>query len=526
MPQNKYAVGIDLGTTYSAISYVDEDGRVETIRLEDGNLSMASAIYFESETEIVVGNQALDYVLIFPDRVARAFKRHMGEADWKFTVDEKEYRAEELSAMILKKLISQAEEQIGPIEEVVISVPHIFDEVRRRATTNAGQIAGVRVLDIVDEPVAGALAYGHTLMLGTGFGGSEELNELFGGGRILVYDLGGGTFDLTFIEFSPDQRFEVRATGGDWHLGGEDWDKALAEHLRKEYCNAFHVNVDGDAAIAQMLRQKAVETKLSLSNRPRVPVELSHDGETTRVEVSRGLFQELSEHLVDRTRATLQSMLEERDLLSDGMSRYGYIDFVLLIGGSSRMPMIRNMLETEIGRPLDMSLPPDTAVSNGAALFAAYRLGDKSMDGITIQTVNSHALGLQVFSKRRHCYINDVLIKANQKTETVAEKTYRINETATDISLIVLQGELPAPEDCVELGRTQLANVTPEVLKGATADVAFSFGQNGMLRVTGILHPQDGGEAIEVDFDVEVQNAMNEEQLEEATVTLMGIEID
>ncbi|MHC4398978.1 MAG: Hsp70 family protein [Planctomycetota bacterium] len=525
MAEQRYPVGIDLGTTFSSISYVDDHGRVETIRMEDGKFSLASAVYFADENEIVVGNEALNYALVEAPKVARDFKRHMGEADWTFHAGSKEFRPEELSAMVLKKLIEQARQKIGPVEDVVISVPFMFDEVRRRATRDAGRIAGLNVLDIVDEPVAGALAYGHVLLKGKGFyWRDEELENLFSDKVILVYDLGGGTFDLTMMRMRKDYTFETMATAGDYALGGVDWDKALADHLEMQFRDLYEENPKGTPQIEQEIRIKATDAKISLSERSRVPVNLCRlyrgQEETNAVDVARGDFEAMTAHLADRTRATLESMLEEKKM------GYGHVDLILLIGGSSRMPMIRKMLEREIGRPINMSLSPDTAVANGAALFAAYRVGDKSMEGIGVETVNPHALGLLAHHRKLDKKVNDVLIEANQPTETEVTKSYPVKKGAKEVNLVVLQGELSEPEDCVPLGKVKIPNLSAEILDGAKVEVTFSFQQNGLLQVKGVVRPARDADPVKVDFDVAVEGAMSEDEITEAETALAGIEIE
>jgi molecular chaperone DnaK len=522
MTQQRYPVGIDLGTTFSAISYVDEHQRVQTVRLEDGSFELASAIYFASPSEIIVGNAALDYAVIDAANVARAFKPTVGDRDWKFRAWNREFRPEELSAMVLKKLIAQGEAVTGPIEQVVISVPYMFDEIKRRATRRAGEIAGVQVLDIVDEPVAAALAYGHTIRQGRGggFWGDETLDQLFSDEIILVYDLGGGTFDLTLMQLGTDDSFSVLATDGDPILGGENWDQALAEYFTEEYTRLFGVGPHSNPELMQELLTKAREAKITLSERPRVPVELRNGERAHTIEVKRGEFERLTQHLIERTRVTLESMLHRKEM------RYSHLSFILLVGGSSRMPMVRKMLEREVGRDLDASLPPDTAVSQGAALFAAYRLGDRSMRGIKVKTVNPHALGLLAFSRKKKTHINDVLILANEPTEKEVTKCYPVAKGTKRIRLVVLQGESRDPEDCVKLGEVPIPDLPPELLEDARVHVTFSFQQNGLLRLKGILEPSSGSDPIEVNLELIVEENMTTDDVSESIVTLAGIEIE
>ena len=518
MTKQNYPVGIDLGTTFSAISYVDEAGRVETVRLADGNLCMASAVYFADEKEIIVGNEALEFRVVFPDRVARRFKRDMGNADWSFTVGDKKYRAEELSAMVLRKLVNEAQAKVGPINEVVISVPFIFDAARRQATKNAGQIAGLKVLDIIDEPVAGALAYAHKLLQS---GGHEawEMTEFFGDRIILVYDLGGGTFDLTLMRVKPDYTYEVLSTAGDPRLGGEDWDDVLEKILVQRYMNEFGENPSNDASMMQDLRRKAVQAKHTLSESGRARVELSRGEETKPVDLTRAEFQKQSEPLVFRTELILQEMMNAKRM------EYGSVESVLAIGGSSRMPMIIHRLEGLTKRQIDMSLSPDTAVSQGAALFAAYRQGHAKLKRIRVRTVNPHALGLKVFSRKQQQHVNDVLIHSNEPTLTKAKRIYPVAEGAKEISLIVLQGELPDPRDCVVLGKATIPNVSPELLKGARVEVSFSFQENGLLSVEAEVQPPQG-KPVNLQFDVSVEGGMSADEVAASEEILTGITIN
>src|SRR2546423_11128755 len=263
MAKQRYAVGIDLGTTFSSLAYVDEEGRVEPLRLPDGTFQVASIVYFKSLKEIIVGSDALPFAAMDASRVARAFKRHMGEKDFKFEVDGKAFRPEQLPALILRKLLEAAVQKLGPIENVVISVPCVFDESRRQATQSAGKIAGIKSIDIVDEPVAAALAYGHTLMQGGSF--SLGSNEVYADETVLVYDLGGGTFDATVMTLASDGNFEVVATDGDERLGGEDWDNALLEIVCDGYQRETGSDPRQESELMQELRLKTIELKKTQS---------------------------------------------------------------------------------------------------------------------------------------------------------------------------------------------------------------------------------------------------------------------
>lgn len=519
MSNQRYPVGIDLGTTFSAVSYVDDKGRVETVRLADGNLCMASAIYFADEKEIIVGNEAQEFRVIHPDRVVRRFKREMGNPDWSFTVGRRKYRAEELSAMVLRKLIDEAKAKIGPIEEAVISVPFIFDAARRQATKNAGKIAGIRVLDIIDEPVAGALAYAHKLMQAGG-DAAWEMAELFGNRMILVYDLGGGTFDLTLMTVQQDNTYRVLATAGDPRLGGEDFDDVLEELLVAKYIEQFGEDPKANPHLMQELRIKAVQVKHSLSETPRVTVELTHGDVTKPVQIIQFDFKKQAERLVYRTEMILH------DMFSTHKKDWRDVETVLAIGGSSRMPMIVHHLEGLAQRQIDMSLSPDTAVSQGAALFAAYRQGHGKLKKIRVRTVNPHALGLKVYSRKQGKHVNDVLIRSNLPTLTKVKRIYPVAKDATEIKLVILQGELEDPKDCVPLGVTTIPGLDLAKLAGAKVEVAFNFQENGLLAVEAEVQPADGAPHATIRFDVNVEGSMSPAQVAEAEEWGTGITIN
>lgn len=510
-----YPVGIDLGTTFSEISHIDDNGRLATIRLSDGAMKMASAIYFAGENEVIVGNEALRYRVIHPDRVARCFKREMGNPDWTFRVGERQYRAEELSAMVLRKLVQEAEAQIGKINEAVISVPFIFDAGRRQATKDAGQIAGLKVLDIIDEPVAGALAYAHLLMQS---GGTAAWEMQEGGERkILVYDLGGGTFDLTLMRVSTDYTHRVLATNGDPRLGGEDWDDVLQDILVRKFMDVFEENPHAEPGTMQDLRGKAVQAKHTLSEAPTATVDLEKGGTTKKVVVSRAEFAKQAEALVLRTEMILNEMLEKADI------PIGAVESVLAIGGSSRMPMIQRRLERLTSRQIDMCLSPDTAVSQGATLFGAYRRGHPKLKKIRVRTVNPHALGLMVYSRGKGKHVNNVLIHANEPTQTQCRRAYPVARGAAEINLVVLQGEAEDPDDCVTLMNKPLP-VPAEALDGAKVEVAFSFQENGLLAVEAELHSASGAR-VPIAFEVHVAGGMSAKQVQQAGDALAGITI-
>jgi molecular chaperone DnaK len=520
MPPQSCCVGIDLGTTFSSLAYVDEQNRLHSLRAEADGYAVASAVYFHGPDEIAVGTEALNFSVIRPDRVARAFKRHMGDDGYRFECDGKAFRAEELSAMVLKKLLASALEVIGPVDEAVISVPAYFDEVRRQATVAAGRIAGLTKVDLINEPEAAALAYGHTLIKG-GLFVNPELNELFGQeATLLVFDLGGGTFDVTIARYGVGGKFEVIATDGDIRLGGEEWDLALLEHVSTRYYELTGYHPRQDPSVLQELLLKCVESKKTLSERRFTDVTFSREGKDYKVRIPVGDFERLTAHLVNRTEATTSGLIARL-----GMN-WSSFDRILLVGGSSRMPMIGKMMSLVTNRQIDQSLSPDTAIAQGAALYAALRSGGRDMKIKEFRSVNSHPLGLRVRGGVSHRLLNDVLLPANRPTGTAISRTYRVTPGKKWGRLLILQGEDLNPDACVTLGHGLIGGLPADTAPGDVVEVTFCFQENGLLRVTAVHTPRAGGNPTTADFTVEVEGTMTEPEIAASTTTLRGISID
>ncbi len=510
----QHSVGIDLGTTFSSLAYVDSDGRLTSLPTGDGGFTVASAIYFKSEHEVVVGNEALEYSMISPDRVARKFKRDMCKQGAGFECDGRTYRPEELSAMVLTTLLQCAEPVIGKVDRAVISVPFVFDEARRQATIDAGHIAGLKEVDLVDEPVAAGIAYGHKLFAGSGRWGGGEWEELFSDETILVYDLGGGTFDATVMRIGKDAEFEVLSTTGDWELGGEDWDDVLLNRICDQYEQLTGDSVRNEPAQMQELRLKAVEAKKALSERPRSEVQVGFGKKRVTITLTRGDFERETRFLVTRTTDSVDEMLEKTN------RSWSHVDRILLVGGSSRMPMINKHLSQVTGRQFDMSLSPDTAIAQGAALFAAFHSGNRKVPVTDVSTVNSHALGLEVFDPKLKRRINDVILAANEPTLKEVKRSYRVKDENKGVLLVVLLGD-DEPDLCVKLGQlrisTQELNGRPEVR------VSYCFRENGMLAVEGVVVRKDG-KLRRASAEIVVEGKMTEDDVTAATRTLRGID--
>ncbi len=341
--------GIDLGTTYSCIAYVDKTGRANVLPNQEHQLTTPSVVLFEQETRIV-GDEAKNSAILNPEHAVEMIKRHMGEADWHFHYDGTDYSPEEISAYILRKLAIDTEAALGiPVKDVVITCPAYFGIAQREATARTGEIAGLHVHEIISEPTAAAIAYGLQH-------GRDQV--------VLVYDLGGGTFDIAIISIKDDAT-TVIATGGDHHLGGRDWDEALLTYLAQQWKDQTGSSDDPlDAPdTLQDLWLKAETAKRALTVRDKTRVAVSHAGKTVKVEITRDKFEELTASLLERT-------ITFTHLTMNAARKRNYTQFsqVILVGGSTRMPQVSRRLEEELHLPLRL-FEPDEAVAKGAALY-------------------------------------------------------------------------------------------------------------------------------------------------------------
>ncbi len=342
--------GVDLGTTYSSAAYVDDYGKTVVVPNLEGKLITPSVVFFDGD-DIVVGEVAKESAKLYPDEVVSFIKRSMGEEDFFYETNGKTYRAEEISSFIIRKVVQDAEQHVGEeIKDIVITCPAYFGINEREATQKAGEIAGYNVRQIINEPTAAAIAYGIT---------EKEESKV-----VLVYDLGGGTFDITMIEIRKNA-VEVICTGGDHNLGGKDWDDRLIVHLAEEFQSQTGTTDDilDDPDTCQDLLIAAEKAKMVLTNREKVPVAISHKGEKVKVEVTRKKFEELTLSLLERTIEFTHDMLIEAQ-------RKGYTSYdeIILVGGSTRMPMVTKRIQEAFALKPNM-FDPDGAVACGAALF-------------------------------------------------------------------------------------------------------------------------------------------------------------
>ncbi len=346
----KKVFGIDLGTTYSSIAYVDEYGKPVILPNAENQHLTPSVVFFD-EGNIVVGDVAKESSKIYPDEVVSFVKRSMGEPNFLFEYDSKTYRAEEISSYIIRKVVQDAEQNLGEkITDVVITCPAYFGINEREATKKAGEIAGYNVRQIINEPTAAAIAYG-----------TVESSERK---TVLVYDLGGGTFDITMIEIKPDA-IEVICTGGDHNLGGKDWDDRIVSYLVEEFKNKTGIEEDilDDPDTCQELQLSAEKAKKVLSQREKTPVAITHGGERVKVEIELKKFEEITTDLLERTIAFIHDMLEEAK-----KKGYDKFDEIILVGGATRMPLIMKRVKEEFSIE-PKSFEPDESIAKGAAIY-------------------------------------------------------------------------------------------------------------------------------------------------------------
>lgn len=459
------AIGIDLGTTYSAVAVLRETGEPEVLPNRDGDTitpSVALFQAFDGRDEPLVGMMAKHSAASAPEDVVQFVKRNMGDAAWRFTSTAgTSYTAEEISAIILRRLKEDAELALGEaVTDAVITVPAYFDDARRTATKHAGKIAGLNVLRVLNEPTAAALSFG-----------LDTAAE----GTVLVYDLGGGTFDVTLMRIGGGE-FDVLGTDGDRNLGGFDFDNRLIEYIAAKVEEQGGPDLLEDPAQLAALREKAEMAKRSLTTVAVTTVHLSADGRPYRVQVERSEFERITIDLLRRTRDLTEHVLEEANL------SWAQVDHVLLVGGSTRMPMVRATVEQLAGKPANRSVHPDEAVALGAAIQAAMEHSASSgtdvalFDGAlpVITDVTSQSLGVIQVDTSTGRDINTIVIPRNSKIPTkLSADGFTAVENQTSIEVKVTQGDDTNPDYVVEIGSKELP--VPPYPKGSPVRVTYAY---------------------------------------------------
>jgi molecular chaperone DnaK len=500
-------VGIDLGTTYSSLAYMDEQLTPRVVADSSGQSVMPSVIFFDEE-EVVVGDLALQQAKLNADRAVQFIKVHMGD-NWRREIDGHVHTPESISAIILGQLLREATPQIGPIQTAVITVPAYFTEKRRRATQQAGEIAGLQVIGTLNEPMAATLAYGlHR----------TEREQI-----AVVYDLGGGTFDVTVVRITPGELQEL-ATRGNRQLGGRDWDQVLVDHVANSFAQHHGASLLEDAQAMQDLRLECERAKRRLSRMAKTAIRVQAQGRDHAVDVTRQEFESLTAHLVRTTKLTTEVALEDAQLTWQQVSR------VVLVGGSTHMPAVRAMLEQVSGKAPDIAVNPVIAVALGAAMYgyllesgtelnavrlqqpgeeksrpagvaetqefqpAAETLANPPATGAApggslpkVKFVTAHGVGVRVRKAKGHG--NHVLVPQNSRVPiSVTQRFQTVSKGGggSQIQIVVTQGDTPDIDLCEVLGTGVIEGLPANERAGQPVDVTLGFDEQGRLHAQAV----------------------------------------
>jgi molecular chaperone DnaK len=483
MSQRK-AVGIDLGTTFSAVAHIDAYGKPQIIPNAENERITPSVVLFDADS-VVVGTVARNNAVAEPEKIVDFVKREMGKSKTQFhrEFDGKIYSAEELSALILRKLKADAEKYLKePVTDAVITVPAYFNDAERTATITAGQLAGFNVLQIVNEPTAAALAYG-----------VDKLNE---DQTVFVFDLGGGTFDVTIMRIKA-RAIEIIATNGDHRLGGKDWDDVIVNFVAEEFDRTHGENPLLDLQSYQDLQTRAVASKLQLSSRERTAIVHNHHGQSVKVELTREEFESRSRHLVEKCKTICEIALQEAQM------KWEQIDKILLVGGMTRMPMVCNMISELSPAPVVTDVNPDEAVAMGAAIQATLSmLQDETVSGkkllgedirqqfssreghlMQVTDITTHTLGVVLWDETNLEEYVFPMIKKRTTIPAVAKNLFGTADANMPRAVVkIVEGESTLPGECTPLGVCDIT-LPPFLPKGSPVQLSYQYNANQVLEV-------------------------------------------
>ena len=487
-------IGIDLGTTNSCVATL-EGGQAVVIANSEGSRTTPSVVAFSKDGERLVGATAKRQAVTNSERTILSVKREMG-TDWTQSIDENEYTPQEVSAFILQKLKADAESYLGrEVNQAVITCPAYFTDAQRKATQDAGRIAGLEVLRIINEPTAAALAYGV----------DKDEDQ-----TILVYDLGGGTFDVSILEIyqvDGQPQIEVKATSGDNRLGGDDFDNVIVEWITSEYKKSSGIDLAKDMQAMSRLREAAEKAKIELSgtsmSQINLPFITMKDGQPEHLDLSlsKAKFEDLISDLVERTMAPTRSAMKDA-----GIGR-GDVDKVILVGGSTRVPAVQEAIEKEVGKSPFKGINPDEAVALGAALQAGIIVGDEGVTDVLLLDVTPLTLGIET--------LGGIMTTMIERNTTIPSRRSETFSTAADsqpaVEVHVLQGEREFAKDNITLGRFHLMGIPPAPRGVPQIEVTFDIDANGIVNVSA----KDLGTGTEQSIKIESQTSLSEEEIKQ-----------